>query len=344
MKGITDENYKKKYNEWKENYIEYLKDHINKRNECPYIDPDGTHNLYDSYFYAGLVAFLNARENVFFENNPTKWIYEQHTYLSKDGTPSCILVKNSEKDVILYLRSDLFGFSAPSHYNNSASWHSNKYPYAKYLNFSMNENKKENVANWVWNTRTIGGGFLWPILVAGWTKRNKLIAQWENPYNAQRGVCSFIEDRIDLTLWEIRNYYIWRTKDSNRSKRADEYSRENTSDRLRPMMEYAKFGIWLDHFQTFENYVDFFKLNDFVKASDGQYVPINITTGKALETKDIPEKKHYLINNLDVNKPIGEIKSLEEVLEWLSQTILKRSETMRRIINGEDNNQSEQNN
>ena len=98
------------------------------------------------------------------------------------------------------------------------------------------------------------------------------------------------------------------------------------------MMEYAKFGIWLDHFGSFEKYIDFFCLNDFVK-----------------EIKKDDDKKEYIpwdmtsiIKDGDSYKPTEELKAdhvkikqlmtlcddcLENMLQWLSNTIRKRSET-----------------
>ena len=69
----------------------------------------------------------------------------------------------------------------------------------------MQKNKSENdqakaaefLTKYVYTTRTLGGSFLWP-------------ESWHRDYNMGRGNRSYIEDRVDLTLLEIKHYFEYR--------------------------------------------------------------------------------------------------------------------------------------
>lgn len=52
----------------------------------------------------------------------------------------------------------------------------------------------EFLANYVYKTRTLGGSFLWPKSLC-------------STYNKSRGIRNYIEDRVDLTLLEIKHIY-----------------------------------------------------------------------------------------------------------------------------------------
>ena len=71
---------------------------------------------------------------------------------------------------------------------------------SRYLEMQKNKSDKDTdavaefLANYVYTTRTLGGSFLWPETL------------WKD-YNKSRGNGNYIEDRVDLTLLEIKHYF-----------------------------------------------------------------------------------------------------------------------------------------
>ena len=224
-----------------------------------YIDPDTTYRNIESPFYRKLTDFLMTRKN---DDN---WTYRFCSNYSKNNeNPAGIWVNDSSSlNPILYLRSDQFGFSAPQKENRA--WN-RKYPYASYLNLG---GEKEFVTECIWDMRTLGGCFLWPIIHIG--------NQWKSVYNIHRGVSSYIEDRVDLSLYEIKIFY------DLIEKYADE-SNQMISKRLTDegyiLLKYSdkeEICNWLRHFKSFKGYVEFFCFRPFV---DEQYQIIDITKSK----------------------------------------------------------------
>ena len=189
----------KKYAEWIENP---------RQGECPYSDPDGVNenNVKNIGFYTNITSFLNNRCEEFPDKSRLE--VENIEFLPPTGIKKDEPEPKNRTIVVeghnLYLTSDQFGFSAI--YDDT--WNPQKYPYAKYL---YNGGNKALVALTVLDTRTIGGSFLWPkVKVQG--KRES----WVSTYNTERGVGNnpvhvdddfYIEDRVDLTLYEIKEFY-----------------------------------------------------------------------------------------------------------------------------------------
>ena len=241
------------------------------------------------------MTFLNEQENCF----DKKLLKGKYTY-KFEVNKGIKVTSDNEKDGF-YLKSDQLGFSAPTN--------EKVYPYDLFLIKSRDIDKAlKQVANWIVFSRTIGGSFLWP-------------EQFYKKYNLSRGgkIDSknqyYIQDRVDLTLWEI--FYWYENNDSSNKKvtKMTSVNDEKATDALEK---------WLSHFKTFETYIEFFCFQDFVNEKS---CPINILSGSAEEPQ---------WNNTSDRKPeITELLELEKIkamLERLNNQILNRSKKMEQII------------
>lgn len=306
--------YENEFKKKKNDYIKYLRDCLkdirdgketktlkewNKNNQ-PYIDPDGTQGNKDSLFYNNLKSFINKKEG--------KVICEFQTNTAPQGIKVNVIDVFGKK---LTLRSDQLGFSAP-HYSNlkkdKAGW-SAKYPYAKYL---LKSDNCKYIAKIIWNCRTIGGSFLWPVVKNG--------KYYYSIYNQKRGVGSYIDDRADLTLLEIKKFY-------------QIYEKVQDPNKIREIMkeycillknnDYINIYYWLSYFKTFKKYVDFFCFNSFV---DKNYNVLSLVNNKPIYDVH-KEKRIYEMNHNEIKK----------ILRNINKRIITRTIDMERIINGETN-------
>ena len=280
---------------------EIIKDKSESSNKL-YIDPDKKEN---EEFYRELSNFLNAsrisRKNnkiLSFEANEAPYGMITVYYKDKYGNKQHFTV-----------HSDQFGFSAvPCIYFRK------NYPLSRYLEMQKNKSDKdpdavaEFLANYVYTTIKLGGSFLWPETL------------WKD-YNKSRGNGNYIEDRVDLTLLEIKHYFEYRDLDD---KKKFKYS----GDILFRYYDNLDAQTWFGFFDSFEDYVDFFMFNDFVDKDKQtkEYTPINILTGEAFET-DYPGYKK------DTLKEIEDEKQLKEMLERVRDMVEKRTKKMEDLIN-----------
>lgn len=273
-----------------------------KRLTVIYIDPDGKKN---TDFYSALSDFLNA-SRISRKNNK---ILSFEANEDPHGMITVYYKNQNGKKHGFTLHSDQLGFSAVP-----CTYFKQNYPLSRYL--EMQRNKSENdqakaadfLTKYVYTTRTLGGSFLWP-------------ESWHRDYNMGRGNGSYIEDRVDLTLLEIKHIYEFRKLESLLP-----YSRDLLFNRHKN--QYA--DKWFGFFDSFEDYVDFFMFNNFVKATvkngKKEYMPINILTGKAFET----EYPGYKTNTL---KEIEDEKQLKAMLERVRNMVEKRTKKMEDLIN-----------
>ena len=273
----------KKYAEWIENP---------RQGECPYSDPDGVNenNVKNIGFYTNITTFLNNRCIEFTDKSRLE--VENIEFLPPTGIKKDEPEPKNRTIVVeghnLYLTSDQFGFSANKDiYDEKNHKLNEKYPFVKYV---KNGGVKSLVGDTIWYTRTIGGSFLWPkVKVQG--KRES----WVSTYNTKRGVGNnpvhvdddfYIEDRVDLTLYEIKEFY----EAYIESKDYDSVKKNMSKDSL--ILRYCdskEIFIWLSLFGTFENYVDFFCFDDFVNIKDDKYYPKDIFSGKSINNENIKE-------------------------------------------------------
>lgn len=261
-------------------------------------------------FYKDLSDFLNAarisRKNdkiISFEANEAPYGMITVYYKDQYGNEQHFTV-----------HSDQLGFSAVC-----LKYFRKNYPLSRYLEMQKNkldklknksDKKLETVAKflseYVYTTRTLGGSFLWP-------------EDWYKGYNMERGNGSYIEDRVDLTLLEIKHIYKFRELENQLI-----YGKDYLFKRYKN--QYA--DKWFGFFDSFEDYVDFFMFNDFVDKDKQtkEYTPINILTGEAFET-DYPGYKK------DTLKEIEDEKQLKEMLERVRDMVEKRTKKMEDLIN-----------
>jgi hypothetical protein len=336
-KHYLAEDFKTEY----ENYL-YCTTNDCPYNDCPYNDPDTTYpkekvkidgnpdgTCPKENLYGDLVNFLNAREQAMW-GEQAEWKYDIETGTSIEGKkgyecPPAICVKNKEEQVvIMYLRSDQFGFSAPQ---PAGAWNPHKYPYARYYLYLKGDEKV--VSKCIWQTRTIGGVFLWPIVKRG----NK----WASQYNTSRGVSSYIEDRVDLTLNEIKQFYeVWNeNKELPEEEKIEEVKKVLNARGILLLgseCEYKTMCEWLSHFHSFEEYVDFFVLNSFVieekTKGNKKYSPKDIFTGKKLEV----DSKGKKLNVKTTSLKKADKTQLERVFKNISDWTIKRSETIESLL------------
>ena len=213
-----------------------------------------------------------------------------------------MVYRKKDKKEYFTIQSDQLGFSA-------VPWiyFSTKYPLSRYFEMQKNEEAAKFLTDYVLATRTLGGSFLWP-------------ESLYKDYNPGRGRAK-IEDRVDLTLLEIKHYFEYRELDD---KKKFKYS----GDILFSRYKFLDTQTWFGFFDSFEDYVDFFLFNGFVKEINKngkkEYMPINILTGD-------PFEKDYLNYEKDVLKVLEEDK-LKAMLDLVMRKVKTRSEDMEKLI------------
>lgn len=269
-----------------------------------YRDPDTTYKKgFDHHFFEQLVEFLRKRECQLKDKLEGK--YE---YAFEEGKG--IKVKNKSNDVPFYLKSDQLGFSAPTN--------EKVYPYDLFLMKSRECDKALNqVADWIIGSRTLGGSFLWPV-------------SFYETYNMRRGGTiksnrsHYIQDRVDLTLWEIYYWYNKNEKSTIMTRVRDEKAKEDLKK-------------WLSHFKDFETYIEFFCFEAFVSKEESikgaQSRPINILSDTIEEPKWGEKGENPKI---EITSDL-EFKTIKGMLKRLNTKILNRSKNMEQIISSECN-------
>ncbi len=295
------------FNKWKKRYMgDFLVSYIGIENKPldvrnNYFDPDGAYNNGKNHlFFEHLVKFLRKSEDCFSDELEGCFKYELEV-----GEGIKVSREDKKGDAIqeFYLRSDQLGFSAP--FNDKS------HPYDLFI--AKSEDKKNaitQVCDWVSKTRTIGGSFLWPM-------------PFYKKYNPRRGgkITSnrkyYIQDRVDLTLQEIQNWYLG-------VRNHDILSEVNTAD--------SNLDIWLQHFKDFDTYVKFFCFDDFIiKEMEGKQKIKSIIS----ETADIPSiKADGEMPPLEITDVKMDVNELGEMLNRLCNLVIKRSNKMIERING----------
>ena len=299
-----------------------------------YEDPDTTHDKPKSDFYKNLADFLNNRESEFVIDEIFKeedrWKYE----FSSDCPGSIKVLKG--KDLVMHLRSDQFGFSAPRRVSNYSNTLKNKYPYWRYITQDdavppMNK-RIETVLNCVWITRGIGGSFLWPIVKKG--------GNFKSLYNIYRGIRSYIQDRVDLTLLEIKEFYdIFPNSCPCPYCAIGKYNKAHKRNRLLRYADKDMIVEWLSHFKNFETYVRFFMFEDFV---DSKYNPLDMT--RYNQTRNDTESSNAIVKSGSIkdektsqNDLLNCSHRLKSALDFLIENTQKRNEKIERVLKAKTN-------
>lgn len=259
-----------------------------------YKDPDGYGN--DPDYYKEYCDLLNNRSKYIGNPKNIEYVLEKE----KKGGYSIVIKKDGTKSI--KMKSDQFGFSFAAIYSNKF------HPYDAYLllfdDKDLEKKDKnspfEKVKYWVSKTRQVGGSFLWPFE--------------DNIYNGARGgVCNskrnkkargssrtgtgiyiefYIQDRVDLTLFEIKEVYesnILKIEKLSKKEKKDLYDGKNVvlkydkkylidNSKLKknnlmaclfdengnPTKIYEFLSLFGDDKEGFKYYVDYFAFNDFV--------------------------------------------------------------------------------
>lgn len=299
-------------NDWKKDYVKsfttsYVSE-LQKSNSVRalYCDPDTTYKQgFNHHFFEQLVNFLNVQEKKFRKKSRLKGFYK---YIFEEGQGIKVIeVRKNKTKELFYLRSDQLGFSAPT----SAKIH----PYDLYIKRSENpECAVRQVADWVISSRTLGGSFLWPF-------------SFYETYNMRRGGTiksdrsHYIQDRVDLTLWEVYYWYYFKEK-------------LTIMTRINKEQAVTELDKWLSHFKNFQTYLDFFCFNKFVSKKGLQ--PINIITEKSTRPRwgeKGENPKIEITSDLEFN-------IIADMLKGLNDKILNRSKNMEQIIASKCNKNS----
>lgn len=271
-----------------------------------YVDPDCREDI-DTPYYNFLTEFLRKRESESNYKNKYSFIPPKLAKLTsdsekkiKDNDKYKIVVKQND-ELLFRLTSDQFGFSGDEYVYQQSYGHL-KYPLARINYLSKNESIDERkrilnkLINYVKNTRTLGGSFIWPTPKKSEGFRN-------SKYNMSRGVGSYIEDRVDLTLLEIKH-----------ALDGEYHKSQHKDDILYALYIKNTDGIrtWLDHFETFEKFVDYFMFNNFIENG----MLINILTGKAICEEEVKKYKNKTcqIKNLKLSELLEMIERLENMI------------------------------
>lgn len=271
-----------------EEYMRYLEDSDNE--SCPYVDIDGV-TAARADFYNDLKEFLNKALNPKYKFKVSQ-------------KPFAIELQIPDSECI-YLRPDQLGFSAPRGDKKKPVAWGDRYPYGRYLSVDSDnlEEKRRFVAECIYETRTIGGGFLWPVV-------KQEDGKYRSQYNMQRGVRGYIEDRVDITLYEIRCFYDVfskiKEKNINDKEEFKEFQKEYQKfvvehkwnkpilfqllfQQCEPENELKKRAIyqWLKIFGDFNGYVEKLKFEPFVFKQDGSYVIRNMASEDACSKLDV---------------------------------------------------------
>ena len=330
----------------------------------PYFDIDAINDNWPYSYYGELTQFLNKREEKY-----KMYKYVAPNKCQKAGQGDKQYPGSNTNEIIVYdyngkeekfrLKSDQFGFSVGRTKKDFAS-----HPYGCLWN-SVKDNKdnkdkteeeKERVygviAECIYHTRTLGGGFLWQI-DAG--TQNGIYE-----YNRSRGQ-SYIEDRVDLTLLEIKHLFEWielgMPKEGAQEKDVVDLFHKikgnGRDDGLYSKIEDKKqkekiaYIEWLRHFGTFKNFIQFFCFDDFVDSKYKTWMPLDIMKSK-LEWNDeseslrwekvvfLEDPTEYKLEGKDCYKKISNKKlSTEELKQMLinvSSLTLARSYRMQKVI------------
>lgn len=220
--------------------------------------------------------------------------------------------------------TDQLGFSAPT---------GKRTIYGKYLDESTDHDKCEFVSKCIYNTRTIGGCFVWPkvkrIGLGEVSEYNTVRGGWKK----ESGTTFYLEDRPDIAILEIKHFFEKYTEYGciDFGDFIDKY--HNDADNKKWMIfdytsnypsnqdEYKEMFIWLTSFKTFEKYCEHFGfVGNFVIKENEDLKIIDIVNS------DIQEKKYIFlehpVKDSIYNLSAGKIRKMLENVQCL---VIERS-------------------
>ena len=115
------------------------------------------------------------------------------------------------------------------------------------------------IGTFLQTTRTIGGHIVWPRWIGTPKKNGKIGYDFIEDFksiNVSRGGEKGFYDRIDLTLFDLKEWYLER--------------------KCKLQITYDKNKIWLEQFVDFKNFISFFKMDCFVYTEEKEIKIINL--------------------------------------------------------------------
>lgn len=313
-------------------YVDFLQ---TMKSKARYIDPDMEHTKgINSEFYNNIAKFLNEKEH-------KGWEYTVCGPVKGNEIPSGIKVTKvgagNNIETVVYLRSDQFGFSANE---NIFIKNDERYPLVKLNNICSDEYTRKFIAGYIKDTRTLGGSFIWPLF--NYEKKEGKY-KWKSMYNWQRGIDKYIEDRVDLTLLEIKHFYELYTSNDCKNRCYTDiveiFNNNYKNDLLLKYSDKEKIVEWLSHFETFKNYVDFFMLNPFVVKKGEEYYPIDIIKSEIVVQDNKLKANEKLIVEVPEIKEIQSMNDKETIKKMLTNVrllTLARSKMMEAFMEGRE--------
>jgi hypothetical protein len=133
------------------------------------------------------------------------------------------------------------------------------------------------IGTFLQTTRTIGGHIVWPRWIGTPNKNGQTGYEFIEDFksiNVSRGGEKGFYDRIDLTLFDLKEWYLERM--------------------CKLQFTYDKNKIWLEQFVDFKNFINFFKLDCFVCVEEEEYKIKNLCSLYRGE-----KSKHLSSNDVD---------------------------------------------
>ncbi|MDO5721929.1 MAG: hypothetical protein Q4P06_05230 [Actinomycetaceae bacterium] len=230
-----------------------------------------------------------------------------------------------EPELVFFLASDQLGFSAepttvfPKH-------KADKYPLgiawllAQDIGADEENRILARLTDYVHCTRTLGGAFLWP---------TDDLTNGKCQYNVSRGVRSSIEDRVDLTLLEIKHYL------DDRNNYDSKFGQKECLGTKAGNVIREK---WLCRFGTFQEYVDFMIFGAFVDEENSELMPFSIFGKFPVEYPDRKQiQQMYKEYDATQYEPAEEKEQAEQLLQSIEGTLARvESRVMKRTRAMED--------
>lgn len=171
------------------------------------------------------------------------------------------------------------------------------------------------VGEYLRKTRVIGGHTLWPVQYREDNRKFIILTGRGGTINTQRGGNKGFCDRIDCTLYDLKNYYAF----------------INGHDVEYKIKAFEKYKKWLLLFDNFEFFIDFFFLNDFC---DSDYRVYNLKSYEpSMDRYNSFIDEDY--RNIDSFK-ITDKEEYRSFIAGSSRAILSRQQRIKAALDGKN--------
>ena len=266
---------------------------------------------------------------------------EDFKELRQDPSKILVYVVNKDGKVenpsepYLRLTSDQLGFSAiddglskwPCYYLFDVN---KKHPLYRLFRLALDEGKSKRstmnkfISEFIYSTRTLGGAFVWP------TNDTEKDGDRKCIYNIRRGSNSYIEDRADLTLLEVKCYYEEIEKDDLILKVAKDQQTYKFQ-----MYKFLELFRGSNGEESFRNFVEFFILDAFVDKNQN-FTPKNIMNPNVVGFAPPKFDKKRGKKCYNIGDPLSErelsAEGLMKILKRVQNMVQQRTLAMEKIV------------